>query len=113
MKKIVVSILTALAVGTALALPAPADAAQGGDDRNGGRDRQHVWIKVGANELVPGSVKGISKACQNIFGYGYPKYRPCEHLEPGLVNARFGNMNARGYWAEWYYNTNQLRSGVW
>ena len=87
-----------------------AQAAQGGDDRSGD---PHTWIKVGAGELQPGSVVGFNKACTNIFGNGYPNYRPCDQMIPLLVVQRSSNMKASGYWAEWYYKSGRTRSGIW
>lgn len=109
-QKAALAAMTSVAAAVSLWLAPQAQAAQGGDDRSGD---PHTWIKVSAGELRPGSVVGFDKACTNIFGYGYPNYRPCDQMIPLLVNQRFSNMKAAGYWAEWYYKSGRTRAGIW
>ena len=104
-KKMIMALaMGALAVGIAPA--APANAAQGANDRSGAPANAHSWIKVSRNEPV-------DRSCTNIFGNGWAGYRPCDHLVPLIWNQKLGNPNANGYWAEWYFNTGATRAGVW
>jgi hypothetical protein len=48
MKKLLAGVLATVAIGSGIALAAPANAAQGGFDRRGD---PHAWVKIGRGEL--------------------------------------------------------------
>lgn len=96
-----------VAVATAALLLAgsvTANAAQGG------RDGDHYWIKVSANEASAGP-GGFNNACYRINGLG--RNASCAHLTPLLEAQKRAHPRANGYWAEWYYQSGRTRSGVW
>src|SRR6516165_8966016 len=109
----------ALVIGPAIAaagiaLAAPANAAQGGWDPHG---KPHSWIKVGSNE--------VQRTKNNTGGEDFAYYgrcpgiadlHQCDRLLQG-INREFPlgqpNVKPRGYWAEYYPDTDELRSGRW
>jgi len=102
--------LAAIALAAAVVTSAPASAAQGAVDRSGASSNAHAWMKVSASELRG---KTVDRACTDIFGYGWPGYRPCDNLVTMVVQQKLANPKANGYWAEWYFNTGKRRSGTW
>ena len=113
MKKLLTSAAIAATLAGGLALAPAANAANGAMDRSGPPANHHAWIKIPASDFKPNSSIGSSAACNRIFGYGWPGYRPCEHLEPLILVQRGNNWKANGYWAEWYPSTGKTRSGTW
>ena len=51
MKKIILTTTTAVAVANGLVLAPTANAAQGGNDPNGGPANAHSWVKISRAEL--------------------------------------------------------------
>lgn len=102
--------LATIALAAGVATSAPANAAQGAVDRSGASSNAHAWMKVSASELRG---KTVDRACTDIFGNGWPGYRPCDNLVVMVVQQKLANPKANGYWAEWYFNTGKRRSGIW
>lgn len=113
MKRLALVIGPAIAAA-GIALAAPANAAQGGWDPHG---KPHSWIKVGSNE--------VQRTKNNTGGEDFAYYgrcpgiadlHQCDRLLQG-INREFPlgqpNVKPRGYWAEYYPDTDELRSGRW
>lgn len=99
-------------LGLAVSVAAPANAAQGGWDRNGD---PHAWIKIGRAEMN----KAGNYPSQNCWGAlnanqgNQNRFTACDSLVPALQAEQQNRPNANGYWAEWYYNSGRIRSGNW
>ena len=77
-------------------------------DNSGGRNNAHSWIKIGAQEFKDNG-NGVKGCAASI-----PRDQ-CNHLIIGVSREFLASPDAKvgGYWAEYYYNTGQLRSGTW
>lgn len=112
MRTLIASTLAAGALASGLALAAPANAAQGGNDTSGAPANAHSWMKVSRDELRG---KTVDTACNEIYALrGVPG--GCSNLIVRIVGEKQRNPNANGYWAENYYNNKPYataRSGTW
>jgi hypothetical protein len=96
-------------VGVAVSLAAPANAAQGGWDRD------HAWIKVGYKEAVRPNNTGGHNFVYNGGCPGIADGNQCNKLSQGISREFLASPNrvVGGYWAEYYPKTGNLRSGIW
>jgi hypothetical protein len=111
MPRHIVKALMAGIVGVvvALSVAAPANAAQGGFDRD------HYWFKIGHAEMrgVAGQVNGICVQVVHDLG---ACYQLTSGVQAEFDGSQVGNSPRHGYWAEWYPNrqgVQSLRHGYW
>ncbi len=111
MKKIATAI-AATAAAIAVATATPANAAQGGFNRNGD---PHAWIKIGRAEMAQAG-NDPQQNCWAVLRStegNQNRFTACANLVPGVKAEQLERPNAQGYWAEWYYNSGKSRSGTW
>lgn len=99
-------------VGVAVSLAAPANAAQGGWDRNGD---PHAWIKIGRAEMNQAGNYPLQNCWRALSANEgqQNRFTACDSLVAGLQAEQQNRPNANGYWAEFYYNSGRSRSGRW
>jgi hypothetical protein len=103
MKLLVSAAIAAAIAAGALSGAGPANAAQGGTD--GLPLNPHAWFKVARSELQNWNTRD---ACLST---GLSQWN-CDPLVKAINGERNRHPQARGYWAEFYWNST-TKSGTW